>query len=567
MMINLRPELAHYLRQRLDAFGEGFRHNLAMIGPPGSGKTFQLQQLLAQQPATRMLIYCPLYRESCRSFLHRLLCAILQAGLPSAPAAEANPEPALAGFHAPGSSPGHDPLEVLLQRAESVLPNTAAAVRPIEALLTRRLYGDAFNRTLDAIPILMEERRLPSVLILDEFLFLEELGLGHAFHELGKRVMTWHSTLFILSSSSSYRARTILRERLHLLFGQFELLTLDAVDHPSAASWVQQMLKGTRGAKAMSPFLVQWLEAYPWYLAVFLKRLRELAMLAKNPDLTESLFLQTAWDVLGNAEGSLHHWCVSRTEALARGRLGARALEALIQIAEGARTTTDIGKRIGRAGLSEALQLLVEHDLAQRNGMCWIVTDPVLRCWLSTVLLAQRQEARPDSAQLRERFERHLRSLWTHWIEAHHLSLPERVVELFGKFRDDTVSLDAKTGRLPKFDTIRTHRPEATGAEVYVIADGQGKRWCATVQAGPADEHAIASFDTFCRTQTPRPSRKVVIMKSAMDQNARLVAKAANMWVWSAADLNLLMELYGPPLGSAKPAGTPSAEIVGTALA
>ena len=84
---NLRPELARHLRQRFTAFGEGFRHNLALIGPPGSGKTFQLQQLLSREPSTsRILIYCPLYRESCRSFLHRFLCAILQAGMPKASA-------------------------------------------------------------------------------------------------------------------------------------------------------------------------------------------------------------------------------------------------------------------------------------------------------------------------------------------------------------------------------------------------------------------------------------------------------------------------------------------------
>ena len=48
--MNLRPALAAHLGQRLEAFGEGFRHNLAIIGPPGSGKTFQLQELMSHQP-------------------------------------------------------------------------------------------------------------------------------------------------------------------------------------------------------------------------------------------------------------------------------------------------------------------------------------------------------------------------------------------------------------------------------------------------------------------------------------------------------------------------------------
>jgi len=526
---NLRPELTHYLCQRLAAFAESFRHNLAIIGPPGSGKTFQLQQVLARRPPGLLLIYCPLYRESCRSFLHRFLCAILRAGLPQ-------------GGSDSQASP---PLDALLQHADATLPKTASAIRQVDGLLMRRLYGEAFSRALDTIPVLMEERRQPCVLILDEFLFLDELGLVHAFHELGKRVMTWRSTLFILASSSQHRARTILRERLHLLFGQFELVTLDTLDPRQATAWAEQELGGVHGARAVIPFLIHWLGVYPWYLAVFLKRFKELAVLSKGPALSEALFLRTAWDLVGSPEGTLHHWCVSRIEGLARGRLGTRAVEALIQIAGGARTTTEIGKRLGRGGLSEALQLLVRHDVAQRNGTCWFVTDPILRCWLSTILFAQRADARLDSAEIRLRFEHHVRSLWTHWMQTRQLSFSEWVVELFGRFCDDTVSLDSKTGRLPRFDAINTHRPEGAGTGVYLIADGPGRRWCASVRTDPVDEQAIAQFDAFCRLQTPKPSRKVVIMNSGMDQDARLLAKAANMWVWKPADVRLLMELYG----------------------
>ena len=201
---NLRSELAQHLRQRLEAFQEGFRHNLALVGPPGSGKTFQLQLLLAH-PAPRFLfIYCPLYRESCRGFLHRFLRAALQAGL--APSGEAANRPASRPVAPePTAEAAQDPLEGLLRRADVALPKTAAAMRLVEQLITKRLYGEAFNRALDTIPVLTEERGAPCALILDEFLFLEELGLGHAFHELGKRVMTWPSTLFILSSSACFQ--------------------------------------------------------------------------------------------------------------------------------------------------------------------------------------------------------------------------------------------------------------------------------------------------------------------------------------------------------------------------
>ncbi len=89
---NLRPETAQHLAQRLRAFSEGFRQNLAMLGPPGSGKTHQLQQLLIQPPANLFIRYCPLYRDSSRSFLQRFLCAILRSAVAvAAPAAAEDP--------------------------------------------------------------------------------------------------------------------------------------------------------------------------------------------------------------------------------------------------------------------------------------------------------------------------------------------------------------------------------------------------------------------------------------------------------------------------------------------
>lgn len=528
---NLRPALATSLRQRLQAFQEGFRHNLALVGPPGSGKTYQLAELCRALPPELLVISCPLYRESYRSFLQRFCYTILSSsGQMRAPAQAGEAQPT---------------LNALLQRTEAQLPQTVAALRHVETLLSRRLYGEAFTRTLDAIPILMAERQRPAVLILDEFLVLDTLGLTHAFHELGKRVMTWPSMLFILSSSSVYRARIILRERLQLLFGQFELLTLERFDPAVVTTWVHHELKGLRGVKMLAPFLVQWLGASPAYLGLFLKRLRERAALARSRELTEALFLETAWDLLSHPSGVLHQWCGGRLDALGHGRLAGRAIEALIQVADGARTTTEIAERIGRGGLSEALQLLVEHDLAERKGMCWVVTDPLLRCWLSTVLATQRGGAPCEPTEVRRRLEVCLRGLWSRWVEATELTFAEQVVHLFRRFADDTVSLDAKTGRLPRFDAIQMHAPEVAGPEAYVVADSQGRRWCATIHTAALNEAALAHFEAFCRMQTPKPSRKVLIVNTPLDEHARLLAKAANMWVWEPHALATLQELYG----------------------
>jgi hypothetical protein len=538
---NFHPALAEHLRSRLQALRDGFRHNLALIGPPGSGKTFQLQALLAERSDRLLVAYCPLYRESAQTVLTRLTCSLLEAGVQGAPTVE----PLARRRSAAGA------LETLLAQAEASLPQTAAAARHVESLIGRRAHAEAFTRALDLIPVLAQERRRPCVLILDEFLCLEGAGLTHAFHEIGKRVMTWPDTLFVLASSSSFRARAILRERLQLLFGQFELLTVDPVEPDRAAAWLVQELRGLRGVKAAAPFVIRWLGASPACLSVFVKRLKELAALQRLPELSEALFLRAAWDVLGHPDGTLAQWCAARVEEVARLRPGARAVDVLLHVADRARTATDLSRRLGRSHLTGSLQVLLEHDLVERKGACWFVGDPVLRCWLTAVLAARRIGAPPDEAALRARFDRHVTEDWARWAQQAQLSFPEQVVRLLASFREETVSLDSKTGRLPHFEAIRTlpapGRPHCT----YVMAEGEGKQWCCAVDAEPVTEAAVADFGAFCRQQTPRPSRKVVITRSGLEENARLLAKSDNMWVWDAEDLEALGALYAP--GEAPP--------------
>lgn len=505
--MNFRPELAKRLAQCLDAFQDGFRHNVALIGPPGAGKTFQIEAAL-RAPRPLVTMACPLYRESCRSFLTRFVGAITAAGL--------RPD--------------------------------AAPVQHVHNLISRRQHAEAFTKALDLIPLLAAEQRQPVVLALDEFLYLEELGLAHAFHELGKRVMTWPHTLFILSSSSPFRAKAILRERLQLLFGHFEILTLDTPEPGATQRWVRHQLAGLEGAQDGVAFLLHWLGGSPWYLTAFIQRLRELATLRDTRQLNEPLFFETAWDLLGHPSGSLHQWCGARVGAVGHGRTGAKATEALIAIADGARTLTEIARRIGRAGLTTALQTLTSHDLVQRQGACWFVPDPVCRSWLTTVLSPQRQGMGNDPATCRARFERHLSGAWMHWLHTVELSSSEQIVHLLSRFQDDTISLDSKTGRLPRFDRIHA-QPDLQGpaaAATYLVADGLGsKRWCCAVHEARIDEAAVARFENFCRSQAPKPSRKIIVARGPVDDNARLLAKAHHMWVWQPEELRVLMELYG----------------------
>ena len=533
---DLRPALSAHLAQRLRASQEGFRHNLAVLGQVGSGKSTLVQHAMQANANGSLRIFCSMQRESLREFLRRFASALLRGAV--------EPPPEIA-------------LPELIAAAERIVPNTVAAIQQLEHSAGTHAQVEAFLGALDLVPLLHSELRRPCLLVLDEFLHLEDLGLSHAFHEMGKRIMTWPFATFLLTSSSSVRARTILHERLHLLFGQFEIMTLGPIDPQAAMAWMEQALPGSSRQPELTSFLLRWSGQVPGYLAVLLTRLHELAILhqetrqatiaALSRDQARALVEQAVWDVLGSPEGAWHQRCAAQIERLVHQPDGLLAREALLAMSQGARTTQAIAQQCGtRRKLPQVLRRLAESELVQQQGACWMIPDQVFACWLTGVLAPTQANSWPDRARARQHFLEAFRAMWTGWHEVARTPLITRVGELFGKFRNETVLLDHKVGRLPAFGEFTTHHAGGQDA-AYLIAAGEARRWCCLVHEGQLDETAIANFERFCRAQTPRPLRKVVIAKGGLDLNAKLLAKEANMWVWEPDEMNLLFRLYGQP--------------------
>jgi hypothetical protein len=63
----------------------------------------------------------------------------------------------------------------------------------------------------------------------------------------------------------------------------------------------------------------------------------------------------------------------------------------------------------------------------------------------------------------------------------------------------------------------------------------------------PLTEAQLAAFEAFCRALSPRPARKVVVCPDGLEPDARVLAKAAGMWVWERQAVGMLTTLYGTP--------------------
>ena len=306
---------------------------------------------------------------------------------------------------------------------------------------------------------------------------------------------------------------------------------------------MRRELPGAQGREDLVGFLVSWVGSCPWYLDLFLRRMGELIVLGRQDGVSESVFSQAGADLLGSPSGVLHQWFSARIAQLTHERYGQLAREVLLAVVRGARTSMAIARQgLSRRNLSHALQLLLDQDLVCRKGACWVVPDQVFGFWLATVLGGASSQGADD-----DRCRRALVATWAAWLKSMQLPLAERISGLLGQFHNETVSLDHKTGRLPIFRSMTRTAPSEVG-QTYIMADGEEHRWCCLVHEGRLEEAAVHAFQTFCRAQSPKPSRKVVVARDGVDLNAKLLAKEANMWVWEPDDVRLLALLYDQPL-------------------
>jgi hypothetical protein len=149
---DLRPHLSEYLAQRVSAMKDGYRHNMALLGPVGSGKSCLISTVLQKSPKEKIIkVYFSLQKEPAKAFLKRFIVSIIKAGL---------------------ELEVDEPYELLIQGAKERIPKTYAAIQELETYIGGRLQVDAFVRALDLVPTLQQELNRPCVLVFDEFYIL-----------------------------------------------------------------------------------------------------------------------------------------------------------------------------------------------------------------------------------------------------------------------------------------------------------------------------------------------------------------------------------------------------------
>lgn len=530
-----RSDLLAAISKRVQGFCAGYRQNLALIGPAGTGKSTLLKRFLEQElPAGAPLL--PVYLEVGEEdnlvewagrFTRTLLYSILR-------------------MHGNLNFPAQ--IGGLLEDSGSLVPRTAELARQVLERAEGGRTDEAYDALWDLPALASQETGHRVLLVLEEFHRLRGLPVRDPFRAVGRRIMVQGSTLFLVTSSQPQVACSILREGLSLLFGKFETLEVPPLTDAACRRAVRAVLEGA-GDPLLERILVELAQGQAHRLQLLLEALESrrpqdagsVAAPLSVGEVLEGLFLDPG--------STLRREFEMRLRVLPAHRVRPFCIEVLGTVASGMHRLPQISEEAGRsrAEVLRALRILLGLGLVSKRGVFYQVEDRLFGLWMSTAQPALQGAGLAGPEQTRLQF-RGSAQRWIRRLEEDSVRpLTERLEELIGQWRGEWVEIEARRTLLPKLAEIRSlPAPFPFGGVVARRSAGGKGGWCAVVWARSLDEAQAGHLVRQLRGQAAwKGYRKVVLATHPVELNARLVLQGGKVRLWDLHVVNALMDLYG----------------------
>lgn len=523
-----RSEILEVLSKRLDALKSGYRQNIALTGRMLSGKSSILCHFLESIKNDSVVpVYIEVADEPFDSFAEKFITTLLYNFLKSKKRDLSKDS------------------ETLLAEAACIIPRTAASISDIKADTARRQYTKAYKKLLDLTSVFKEETGRPCVVILDEFHNLEKFRIENPFLHLGKIIMVQKSTMYIVSSSEKNRIRKILAEKLSLLFGNFEVIEVSGFDSKTARSFLKDKIAPVEINDYYSDYILSLTDKNPFYLDAISGALKNFSGYTGLARVNVGVIKEALTGLLYNAAGTLNQHFTGGIHFAFDRKSRKTYLDILFALAKGPGKARDISKCVKKApkAISEKLDFLCEADIIYRCGMFYRIQDKLFEYWLKNVYFGN--EA-PVSLSPREKslgFMKFIESDIENYLIERNRDLPARVRDLFNCFGGETVEIEKKTCKLPKFIKIEAVTYAAEGN--CFACQGPKRYWVLSISDKRIEETDIIDLIRKSDRVSKNAPRKVLVAPGGIDSNALLLAKEKRVWVWGPDALNSVSRLYG----------------------
>ncbi len=528
-----RKDCLATLQRRLRDLKDGYRQNVAIMGNRFVGKTVLLQKFLSDLDDDGVVeVYVDLEGKDQTYLFDRFICSLLY------------------NFSRRKGLPVYEEVALLLQGTQKVLPKTVAEIKCVLDLVQKAKWDEALGKLLSLPEIFSFESGKICLIVLEEFQVLGELCGEEVFAQLGKRVMTQKNCLYVLSSSYPTLAKRILAEKLSLLFGNFEILSIGSFDLRSSQEYIEQSLVGLKMRSDIRHFLMDFTGGCPAYLQMLCLEIRSLSAIHQQSEVFWPLLSQAVENVLFAPWGVLSKHFELKIEHLSASKSMRESGRLLLAVARGVNKAADLAQAVtAKSALTTLLSKLTEEGVLIKNGQLFHLEDKLLRYWLRYVLDRRWRALDLTEERLVAEFREDLKQAYQSFLLVSQENLVSRVVSLLECFDNDAVSLNGRKYKLSLFREIETIKfaAESRFCVEGIRAISEEGEWFIVLKEKPFDEQELNVFLNETKKSGKKPFRRVVISLSEMDPNTRLKALEERLWIWNESEINSLLNYFNKP--------------------
>lgn len=511
------------LEKRIGGLRDNYRQNIAIIGDELVGKTSIIFRFLNKFYDNRIItVYLEVRLESLGAFTKRFIGVLLY------------------NFLVNSGIPLKEDLDFLVNKSAKYIPKTAEKIKLILSSIDKRKISGIFTDLLSLCDTINLETGKSCIVILDEFHNLENMGIKNLYREWSKLLISQKNTMYIIISSMKFKTRAILSKNLSLLFGNFEVITIEPFDIKTSEGYLEYRLGDLNLESVLKSFIVHFTGGYPLYLEVISDALLKLSQV-NLPDILENLL----FDSSGILNQRFSNY-IKRFLDLSRSN---DYMSILYLIASGRNKIKDISHilRKNKKELMLRINHLLELDTIMRSADFLKINDRVFSFWLKFVYQEKSHSLTFDAKNQKEKFRDNIEDMIGDFFLNARKPVTERLAEVLHLFEDEMMQIERKKIRLNHFREIRPLEFNNRNLKNGLIGRSNDSLWIIAFKHGPLTEDDIAEFAKECKKYRHKLQRKIIVTLRDIDANTRLKAMEEKIWTWDINNLNQILDLFSKP--------------------
>jgi len=514
------------LQKRVSSLKDGYRQNIAIIGEENVGKTSIIYKFLDKFHDPRIItVFLEVRPESFQDFAKRFIGALLYNFL-------LNSGLAL-----------REDLDFLVSKSASYIPNTTLKINSILNDLSRRKKTNIITELFSLPELIHQETGKFTVLFLDEFHNLENIGIKNLYREWSKLLILQKNTLYAITSSMMFKTRVILSKQLSLLFGNFEVINVEPFDMHTSGRYLDHRLPDLKINPGLKDFIISFTGGYPLYLELIADALsnKDGAAQINLADILE--------DLLFNTSGILNQRFSNYIKRFLDSPSSNDYISILYLIASGRNRIKDIAHILHKQKkeLTSRINYLSELDAITRSGDFLKVSDRLFAYWMRFVYQEKMRSLSYDAKNQKDKFRDSIEELIQEFLKQSQKPLSNRVSELLQLFEDDLMQIERKKIRLNHFREVKPLAFNYRFLKDGLLGRSSDALWIMAIKSDTLTEQDIAEFSKECKKYHHKSQRKIIVTLKEVDPNARLRALEEKVWTWDLNSLNQILDLFSKP--------------------